>query len=40
MINKYWDLGNVNLAANEAVAPGDLVCYGVPTPKPTDPQIC
>ena len=40
MINKYWDLADVNLVSQETVAAGDLVCYGVPKPKPTDPVVC
>lgn len=38
MINKYWDLANVQLVQQEAIAPGDLIAYGVPTqPDPNGP---
>lgn len=39
MINKYWDLQAVSLE-DQALAPGDLIAYGTPTPKPGDPVLC
>lgn len=38
MINKYWDLQTLALA-EESVSDGDLIAYGAPKPKPTDPVL-
>lgn len=41
MITKYWDLESIQLSVDAAaIAPGDLIAYGAPLPKPDDPQIC